>query len=278
MSELSQERQIQRLKYIDLCAYILGFVNRKVLMNRFDVKQAWATKDFTIYQEKTGDNLVYDHALKAYKPVDWFTPHYDHDVDDAIDLISEGKQSIICEPKFATNTYSYAIRSVKPDLKKVFSVLRALHLGKKVELKYLSRSSGHSLRIIAPHSLIKTGCFTYVRAFDHKSGEFRSFKLNRVIDSKFLDSQPGQMECKEADVDWQTKVTLKIVINKNVDNPEAIEYDFGLNNGKIEIPIKKALVMFFLMDWNIAPKEFPDLPAKLYPLRVESVNEEESYK
>lgn len=273
MSELKQLRQLQRLKYIDLCAYILGFVNRKVLMNRFDVKQACVTNDFNFYQKVAGDTLVYDHGLKAYKPVDWFSPTYEHAVNDAIDLISEGKQSIVCEPGFAANTYSYAIKSVQPELSKVFSIFRGLYLNKKVEMEYLSRSSGQSHRLIAPHSLIRTGCFTYVRAFDHKSGEFRSFKLNRIISSKLINSRPSDLESKLADLDWQSEVTVTLVINEGVDNPEAIEYDYGLNNGKLEITIKKALIMFFLMDWNIAPQDFSELPVKLYPLRVKSIED-----
>lgn len=39
MPSVIDERQAERLQYIDLCAYVLGAVNRNVLMNRFEIKQ-----------------------------------------------------------------------------------------------------------------------------------------------------------------------------------------------------------------------------------------------
>lgn len=273
MSDLAQERQLQRLQYIDLCAYILGFVNRKFLMNRFDIKQAWATKDFAAYQVKSGDSLVYDHGLKAYKPVEWFTPLFDHSFDDAVQLMCEGKQSVLCEPKFAGNAYSYAIRSVKPKLENIFNVFRALHLSKKVEIEYISRTSGKTSRLIAPHSLIKTGCFVYVRGFDHLSGEFRSFKLNRAVKSRFVASKPLDGQTKLADKEWNLDVYVILKVNEKLGYKESIEFDYGLVDGKLEVTIKKALLMFFLMDWNIAPQGYDSLPPLLFPLKVETIEE-----
>jgi len=271
MSYLAQERQLQRIQYIDLCAYVLGFVNRKFLMNRFDVKQAWATKDFAAYQAKSGDGLVYDHGLKGYKPVAWFTPLFEHSVDDAIQLICEGKQSILCEPKFSGNVYSYAIKSVKPELANIYNVFRALHLNKKVEIEYISRTSGKSSRLIAPHSLIKTGCFAYARGFDHLTGEFRSFKLNRVVSSKVFESKPLACQTKIADEEWNADVRVIIKANEGLGNKESIEFDYGLVDGKLEVIIKKALLMYFLMDWNIAPQGYDSLPSVLFPLKVEAI-------
>lgn len=216
--------------------------------------------------------MIYDHALRAYKPADWFSPLFEHKTSDAIQLLSEGSQSIVCEERFALNNINYSIKSVEPDLDKIHCVLRALYLGKKTEINYLSISSGESTRVIAPHALIRTGSFQYVRAFDHKSGEFRSFKLNRIIDSELSDYTPLENETQEADEDWNKTVTLKIGISDSVKNKEAIEFDFGLVDGELNIQIKKAMVMYFLMDWNIAPIEYPDLPSTLFPLKLLSVS------
>lgn len=273
MSELALERQIQRLRYIDLCAYVLGYINRKLLMNRFEVKEAWATRDFAAYQELSGDRLVYDHGLKAYRPSDWFSPMYEHQSADAIQLLSEGSQSIVCEEGFIQNSYSYSIKGVEPKLGSIYNVLRALNLKKKVHIEYLSRSSGKQQRLIAPHSLIRTGCFEYVRAFDHKSGEFRTFKLNRIISSKWVDHPPSVEQAKPSDTEWNQLVTLKIIANEALIDKEAIEYDFGIIDGELKVVIKKAMVMYFLMDWNIAPMEFPDLPPILFPLKLVAITD-----
>lgn len=273
MSDLAQERQLQRLKYIDLCAYVLGFINRKSLMNRFEVKEAWATRDFGAYQELSGDRLVYDHGMKGYRPADWFSPMYEHQSTDAIRLLSEGSQIIVCEEGFIQNSCSYSIKGVEPRLDNIYNVLRALNLKKKVHIEYLSRSSGKQQRLIAPHSLLRTGCFEYVRAFDHKSGEFRTFKLNRIISSRLVDHSPSIEQEKNSDLEWNQLVKLEIVANEGLIDKEAIEYDFGLINGELSVVLKKAMVIYFLMDWNIAPMEFPNLPAILFPLKLVAVTD-----
>lgn len=268
MKNITEIRQEQRLKYIDLCAYVLGSANRRQLMNRFDIKEAWSTRDFNRYQEMAENNLVYDHRLRAYVPTKWFTPCFEHKVEEAISLIAFGTQQILCEPKFAESSHSYQIPSVLPDLKVVAPIFRALNICTKVEIEYLSRSSGQSIRTIAPHTLIKTGNFVYVRAFDHKSGEFRSFKLNRVTNAIDSPVAVEEHEMKPHDFEWDTQINLVIGINGKPDNPEAIAFDYGLTSEQLTVTMRQALVPYFLSDWNIAPIEYDSLPDKLFPLKV----------
>lgn len=273
MSELKNERQQQRLKYIDLCAYILGYVNRKLLMNRFDIKEAWATKDFAQYQLISSDSLIYDHTLRAYKPVDWFVPVYEHSTNDALQLLSRGTQTIVCEERFSQDSHSYTLSSIQPVLKNIYPVLRALYLKKNVDIKYISRSSGISERTVAPHTLIQTGCFFYIRAFDYKSGEFRSFKLNRIIEATLTRNSTDSTNLPVNDIEWLEVVTLTIIVNAGL-SPEAIqsiEYDYDLVGGELTIQLKRALVPYFLNDWNIAPLGYTNLPAELFPLQLQSI-------
>lgn len=73
-------------------------------------------------------------------------------------------------------------------------------------------------------------------------------------------------QTKLLDKDWNMDVCVTIKVN----NKESIEFDYGLVNGKLEITIKKALLMYFLVDWNIAPQGYDSLPSILFPLKVES--------
>jgi len=268
MENITDIRQEQRLRYIDLCAYVLGSINRRQLMNRFEIKEAWSTRDFKRYQEMAKNNLVYDHRLRAYAPTKWFRLHFEHQIEDAIDLIANGTQRITCEPKFAKHPNSYSIPNVLPELKVVAPILRALNLGVKTEIAYLSRTSGHSNRTIAPHTLIKTGNFVYVRAFDHKSGEFRSFKLNRVVSSHDSDIAVEENQTKSFDTNWNTVVNIVIGINGHPNNPETIAFDYGLESERLTMSMRQALVPYFLSDWNIAPLKYNDLPDDLFPLKV----------
>ena len=267
MLDLKTQRQEERLKYIDLCAYVLGVVNRKILMNRFDVKEAWATNDFKTYQVRSSSSLIYDHGLKAYKPTDSFSPIFKHDSVAAIQLLSQGSQTIVCEPSFASKSYSFEIPTVKPELKTIYPILRAINLNKQVEIEYFSRKKGKTKRKLSPHSLIKTGCFEYVRAFDHNENEHRTFKLNRVSNAHLIDIKPNDEETIKADHDWNTEVTLTIGINSEGTEKETIKYDYGFEHDSIDIKVKKAIIPFILMDWNIAPINYPNLPATLFPLK-----------
>ena len=267
MSDLKTQRQEERLKYIDLCAYVMGFVNRKILMNRFDVKEAWATNDFKTYQVRSNEGLIYDHGLKAYKPIDSFSPIFEHESATAIQLLSNGSQTIVCEPSFASKSYSCKIPSVMPELKTIYPVLRAISLNKQVEIEYFSRSKGKTTRKLSPHSLIKTGCFDYVRAFDHKENEHRTFKLSRIFTAKFVNEKPKDNEVMGMDHDWNTQVKLTIGINSDGTEKETFKFDYGFKSDTIEIELKKAIVPFFLMDWNIAPINYPELPVTLFPLK-----------
>jgi WYL domain len=267
MPQLSEIRQSERLEYIDLCAYILGVVNRNNLMRRFNIKQAWASKDFAQYQANSNNTLIYTPSVKGYKPVDWFVPLYEHNTLDAIRLLCDGTQVINCEPSLSKGV-TYAIPSIVPSLQAIAPLLQALNLSLKVQIDYISRSSGKTQRVIAPHALIETNTHYYVRAFDNQSGEYRNFKLNRVLKSKLLDNKPTESQSAGNDIEWKTKAKLTIGLNEPQEHPEAIEHDFGMKDGLLNVELNQAVLPFFLADWNIAPLEYSQLPPKLYPLKL----------
>lgn len=271
-NSLKEERGIERLRFIDLCAFVLGGVQRKTLMDRFDISGVYATKDFARYQSESGDRLKYDNSLKQYIPVDWFTPLYEHDSENALMLVSRGVQPVKCEPNLYEHFQENEVPKVELDLTKIAPVLRATYRAKKAEIAYISRSSGKSKRLIVPHSVVTVGNFYYLRAFDHKSGEFRNFKLNRITSSDFFDYQPEPKMMIAADTEWQSKLHVTLTANKGHKHPEALETDYGLVNGEITVSVRKAMLHYFLMDWNIAPLGYNDLPPELFQLQVSSIS------
>lgn len=270
---LKQDRQHERLIFIDLCAYSLGYVSRKLLMQRFDIKDTWASKDIKEYLAICENQLTYSHQARAYQVIDNFMPAFEHSFEDAYLLAAEGLQKLDCVPNLFEQTTKAKIKSIDPELLSIAGVLRAVHRRTQVEIEYISRSSGRSKRLIVPHTLFSAGNFKYVRAFDHKSGEFRSFKLNRIVQSIFKNLEPEEQMLSATDSDWNSSLTLKLVANKLSQDKEAIEFDYGLINGELKVQIKKALLPFFLMDWNILPQEHENLPAILFPLEVKETIE-----
>jgi hypothetical protein len=273
MSDLIDERQQKRLRYIDLCAYVLGFVNRKLLLNRFDIKEAYASRDIKKYQALTGERLQYDHKHKGYVPTDWFTPLYEHTTEEAIDFIAEGRQSLFCEPQFSSHSCTSSLSIIRPDLERIYHLLRSIYWGDCVDISYLSRSSGESNRLIAPHGFIRSGGFDYVRAYDYSSREFRTFKLNRVASSVASSVQPKEDESRGADTEWNQLVQVTIKAHPRASHKQTIEFDYGLQRGRRKVDIPKVAILFFLADWNIAPKGHENLPSDFYPLVVEDIVE-----
>jgi hypothetical protein len=77
---------------------------------------------------------------------------------------------------------------------------------------------------------------------------------------------------KSSDQDWNQDLELTITCNDNLENKEAIEFDYGLVNGQLKVQVKKALLMYFLMDWHVAPID-TKLPATFFPLKVTQIHE-----
>lgn len=267
---LKEARQIERLKFIDLCAYVLGFVNRNLLTSRFNIESAYASRDIKEYQRQSFEKLTYNTSLKAYEPVGWFEPMFEHSFDDAFMLMSESSQKIRLMSKLTESQPVISSPGIEPDLAVIAPVFRAISREVKVEIDYISTSSGATTRLIAPHSLIKAGSFKYVRAFDHRTGQFRVFKLNRIIHSKYTSWGVENEISKQSDSEWNKEVVLVLAANKGLKHKEAIEFDFGLTDGQKEVQIKKAMIPFFLMDWNIAGIE-KDLPSELFPLCLREI-------
>lgn len=265
MSDFSDDRQHQRLIFIELCAYVLGYVNRNLLMTRFSVKQVTASNDIKTYLQLT-NNLIYDHGLNAYKPYPWFSPYFDHELKEALLLLAESKQEIICKNIAINPSYIFKLPTNQPKLECVVAALRALSKPSVVEIEYISKSSGRSTRLIVPHSLIQMDTFTYIRAYDRNKMQFLTFKLNRIVSSTLVQLPIGDMENQFYDAEWQEEVELTIV--PNGENTEAIAYDYRLLDGQLKIRLKSEVVKYFLMGWNIAPIEYPSLPSELFPLKV----------
>lgn len=270
---LKQDRQNERLRFIDLCAYSLGYVSRKLLMQRFEIKDTWASKDIQEYLAVCKNQLIYSHQARAYQTVDCFEPVFEHSFTDAYLLAAEGIQKLNCVSDVLEQAQQANIKSIDSDLLSIAAVLRAVNRKTSVEIEYISRSSGRSQRLIMPHTIFSAGNFKYVRAFDNKTGQFRSFKLNRIVQSHFSSLKPEEHMLLNVDADWNHELTLKLVVNKLARDKEAIEFDYGLTNGELVIQIRKALLPFFLMDWNIAPKDNEVLPATLFPLEVKDIQE-----
>jgi hypothetical protein len=68
-------------------------------------------------------------------------------------------------------------------------------------------------------------------------------------------------------------VQVTIKAHPRASHKQTIEFDYGLQRGRRKVDIPKVAILFFLADWNIAPKGHENLPSDFYPLVVEDIVE-----
>ena len=102
---ISQTQQ-ERLSSIDFKACFLNTVGRSVLVSRFGIKAAAATRDITLYRALDPNNLEYDTRAKSYTRSNAFEPFFDYFPKQALaalaysfgnDCVGTHREFIVCE-------------------------------------------------------------------------------------------------------------------------------------------------------------------------------------
>lgn len=251
------QAQRQRLEHIDFCLFFLGEVSRSILMDRFDISSAAATRDLTRYKEDHPKNIVYDSSQKEYAAAAGFQPAFNHDVYEALrafskptEILNEGGSLVLSDRPIELNCLNPKI---------VSNVGRAIHQQKLLKVKYFSVGSGLSERIIAPFAFVDTGVKWHIRAFDRKRNLFADFLVSRIKECSVLDESPRLEERPEKDIQWNRIVEMEIVPHPLIEHPETILHEYGIGEeGVLHINARAAVVGYFLRRWNIDCGRQPD--------------------
>jgi hypothetical protein len=248
------QSQQERLAYIDFRLYFLGLVSRSDLIERFGLKEAAATRDLALYKEKAPKNLIYDTKAKIYKVNKPFKPLFEYPADKVLSTLSKGfGGEIISVNEGLINTETPSQLN-KPDVGILSEITRAIHLNKAVKMTYCSMSSGEKIREMVPFCLVDNGLRWHVRAYDRLNNRFSDFVLTRIKKSKMLDkSIVDDVECKEADIQWNRIVELEIIPHPDLGakQKDAIEMDYGMIDGVLKINLRAAVAGYLLRRWNV---------------------------
>jgi hypothetical protein len=248
------QSQQERLAYIDFRLYFLGLVSRSDLIERFGLKEAAATRDLALYKEKAPKNLIYDTKAKIYKVNKPFKPLFEYPADKVLSTLSKGfGGEIISVNQGLINTETPSQLN-KPDVGILSEITRAIHLNKAVKMTYCSMSSGEKIREMVPFCLVDNGLRWHVRAYDRLNNRFSDFVLTRIKKSKMLDkSIVDDVECKEADIQWNRIVELEIIPHPDLGakQKDAIEMDYGMIDGVLKINLRAAVAGYLLRRWNV---------------------------
>lgn len=244
--------QKQRLAHIDLRLLFIGYVTRSEVVNYFGQGLSSASRDITLYKELCPQNMEYDSRDKRYYQTPEFTPLVEHDAKKTLaklaNHISDGFDAIsdIDFPVEAPSQLNI------PDIFIVARLVQATVNKKAVSIIYTSLSSGSGAREIVPHSIVDNGLRWHVRAFDRKSSSFRDFIITRISKVTLIDTEAKRGEDKLDDHQWMRMMPLRLVPHpENIKHPTAIELDYSMNDGMLELNARAAMAGYLLRRWNV---------------------------
>lgn len=259
--------QKQRLAYIDFKLLFSGWVTRNEIVLRFELGLAAASRDIALYKEHAPDNMDYDNVNKKYLIKSSFKPLFTHDPRKTLVKLANN----ISDGYDAINDIQFPIESPSqlnvPDIFVVAKLSQAIINQKAVSIIYTSLSSGSAARELVPHSIVDNGLRWHVRAFDRKSQSFRDFVLTRISKVTIQTQNVENFEDKLEDNQWMRMMPLQIVPHPhNVKYPTAIELDFGMERGILELNVRAAMAGYLLRRWNVDCTEEASLTGGEYQL------------
>lgn len=241
----------RRNAFIEFRVFWHGRINRSDLMETFGISLQQASLDLSGYSDKWKRNLVYDKSQRAYVRGKNFTPHFiTPSAEDyfaqlrAVDqgLVSREQSWISVFPGYGAAPTP--ARGVAPETLR--DVLAAIHEPAALQVTYQSMSRPEpSARWIEPHALAFDGFRWHARAFCQNDQVFKDFLLSRIVE---IGKRGPVTADQQTDTAWHSEVVLEVGPHPDLSPTQrrAIEMDYGMEDGRAQIPVRRALLFYAL--------------------------------
>lgn len=265
LQDQSQPQQ-ERLFYLEFRLYFLGHANRSDLQKRFGLKESSASRDIALYKKLVPENVVYDYGIKSYIPQESFKPLFSYTATQVLTALSHGFGDDYSGPKFPEIATESPCQTPLPFIPTLAAVTRAIHKQQSVTVVYMSEIEGEQTVTMVPHALIDTGTRWGVRAYDRSKGKFFNFVINRIKSVQGGSTLPVHNELKESDTEWNNIERLSLVAHPSLPCPEAVEQEFGIHGGVLNMTCRSALKNYLLSQWSVDLSSTPSADAGSYLL------------
>ncbi len=250
-----------RYRLIETVVWWEGRLTTGHLIQSFGISRQQASKDINTYiSEHAPKNLTYDKQLKGYVPSKHFRSLFIDDSASAYLHLLNQTHSRAPHVEGLALAYAHTMvlevpdRTIRPEILR--PLLKACRHSEVIEVEYVSLANPNpETRLIAPHTLVYTGMRWHVRAYCEKNREYRDFVLSRLRGLPEFERKTENLI--SADEDWNTEVEVIIEPDSRL-KPEQkaiIEVDFGMREGVLVIPTRRALVKYVLQRFQIDPKK-----------------------
>jgi len=243
--------QKERLAFIDFSLQYFGHISRTELIARFRTGLAAATRDFAQYKAIAPHNLVLIHQNKSYYRTYEFTSVFVHEPQQILTALSQGFGNGISSATLASEQCFDAVRLIHPDAEIIAAFMRAIHQGSVINCRYVSVASGEGERDLVPHALINNGHRWHVRAYDRMHQAFRDFVCTRFTYIVATDEPVNPHERSIADTQFNDFVTLRLVPHPSLVSSLAVEMDYAMEEGKIDIQVRACVAAYVLRQWQV---------------------------
>lgn len=253
----------RRLELIEFRLHWEGRLNRRDLIDGFGVSAQQASADIARYEELAPGNMEYDRSTKTYVRSRKFKPKLiDPSASDYLNelrLVADGQRQVswIGEAPPVSVLPAHA-RSV--DWRRLRDILSAIRDGDSIEILYQSFSRPDpEWRWIAPHALGFDGIRWHARAWCLRSEMFKDFSLARIQGTR--SPKPFALDPRE-DMDWLESIEITVVADPSLSAAQrrAIELEYGMKDGKLKIPVRRAFLIYALRRLGL------DVPEDVRPI------------
>jgi hypothetical protein len=221
------------------------------LVNRFKTGLAACTRDFSIYRSLAPDNLQLQHTDKRYHRSHQFVAVFDHDPEVILQSLSRGFGDGISSPIQPSHQCFDAVGLIHPNANIIAALMRAIHQQKAINCEYVSASSGAASRALVPHALVNNGHRWHVRAYDRKYNAFRDYVCTRFTRIEMDSTDVKSQELPANDAQFNLSVKLELVPHPSLTQPQAVELDYGMHEGKYSLHVKAAFAAYVLRQWQV---------------------------
>lgn len=243
--------QRERLAFIDFNLQYFGQVARADLIQRFKTGLAACTRDLASYKELAPQNLVLSHTTKSYHRLESFKPLFKHNAEYILSALCRGFGDGLSSGNQPSSYCQDATRLIHPNSETIATIMRAITSKLALKCQYTSLSSGTTLKELVPHSIVNNGTRWHVRAFDRSNQEFKDFVTTRIECPKILQPQIKPEESADKDTQWHTIYDIILTPHPKLQYPKAIELDYAMENGKLQLEVRAALLGYLLRQWNV---------------------------
>ncbi|OMO20923.1 helix-turn-helix transcriptional regulator [Vibrio lentus] len=250
LEELSHAQR-ERLAFIDFSLNYFGEVSRADLIDKFQTGLAAATRDFSMYKELAPSNMELVHQTKSYHRKETFNPLFEHDSESILSRLSQGFGDGLSSAKELNQVCIDTTSLVNPASETISTVMRAITQKLVLVCEYVSVSSGCKKREIVPHAIVNNGKRWHVRAFDRETGSFRDFVVTRFKSVTIVREKPRSNEQKEVDKQWSRIVNIVLIPHPQLACSEAVELDYSMSNGELELEVRAAYLGYLLNYWSV---------------------------